>query len=304
MNYQEADAIVLVRVRADAVVAGRSPKVEAIEPANRSITAAVATTYAMLARLGSAAIVPGAGALLSGAFGSNAAANPNARLQVAGCVHSYTARTSTPTASVSTICAMAAHGARATRSRDHLPGITSPAITWGFVGEASAATSIPTCSTYAAGACPSLIDARLQPRRASRRSRRVRSGARPERDSVRRPFDGRAHRITRRTAPECMTRSRSSIRPSPVPAAARIPRNWRGTSIRSPRAQGHRRRRHARVLPDVDRRTTAPACAQWLHTCDERAIRASFEGFHTDDIHADMPHVGQPVAADHGRRAT
>ncbi|EKS70536.1 MULTISPECIES: alpha/beta hydrolase [Caballeronia] len=35
--------------------------------------------------------------------------------------------------------------------------------------------------------------------------------------------------------------------------------------------------------------------AQWLHTCDERAIRASFEGFHTDDIHADMPHVTQPT---------
>ncbi|BBQ01459.1 alpha/beta hydrolase (plasmid) [Burkholderia sp. SFA1] len=35
--------------------------------------------------------------------------------------------------------------------------------------------------------------------------------------------------------------------------------------------------------------------AQWLHTCDERAIRTSFEGFHTDDIHADMPHVRQPA---------
>jgi N-formylmaleamate deformylase len=31
--------------------------------------------------------------------------------------------------------------------------------------------------------------------------------------------------------------------------------------------------------------------AQWLHTCDERAMLASFEGFHTDDIHADLPHV-------------
>ncbi|CAL8478779.1 alpha/beta fold hydrolase [Caballeronia sp. S22] len=35
--------------------------------------------------------------------------------------------------------------------------------------------------------------------------------------------------------------------------------------------------------------------AQWLHTCDERAIRASFEGFHADDIHAEMPHVRQPA---------
>ncbi|QUN29238.1 alpha/beta hydrolase [Cupriavidus sp. KK10] len=35
--------------------------------------------------------------------------------------------------------------------------------------------------------------------------------------------------------------------------------------------------------------------AQWLHTCDERAILASFNGFHEDDIHADLPHVAVPV---------
>ncbi|AZY50073.1 alpha/beta fold hydrolase [Bordetella avium] len=31
--------------------------------------------------------------------------------------------------------------------------------------------------------------------------------------------------------------------------------------------------------------------AQWLHTCDERAIVASFDGFAMDDIHADLPQV-------------
>jgi N-formylmaleamate deformylase len=31
--------------------------------------------------------------------------------------------------------------------------------------------------------------------------------------------------------------------------------------------------------------------AEWLHTCDERAVLESFGGFHTDDIHADLPHV-------------
>lgn len=35
--------------------------------------------------------------------------------------------------------------------------------------------------------------------------------------------------------------------------------------------------------------------AQWLHTCDERAVTASFEGFHTDDMHADLPHVTVPT---------
>jgi N-formylmaleamate deformylase len=32
--------------------------------------------------------------------------------------------------------------------------------------------------------------------------------------------------------------------------------------------------------------------AEWLHTCYEPAIVAAFEGFHTDDIHADLPNLG------------
>jgi N-formylmaleamate deformylase len=35
--------------------------------------------------------------------------------------------------------------------------------------------------------------------------------------------------------------------------------------------------------------------AEWLHTCDERAIRTSFEGFHTDDIHAGLAHLRIPA---------
>ncbi len=35
--------------------------------------------------------------------------------------------------------------------------------------------------------------------------------------------------------------------------------------------------------------------AEWLHTCDERAIIESFDGFHTDDIFADFPNVRVPV---------
>lgn len=35
--------------------------------------------------------------------------------------------------------------------------------------------------------------------------------------------------------------------------------------------------------------------AEWLHTCDERAIVTTFDGFHQDDIHADLPHVKVPA---------
>jgi N-formylmaleamate deformylase len=35
--------------------------------------------------------------------------------------------------------------------------------------------------------------------------------------------------------------------------------------------------------------------AEWLHTCNDRAIRTSFDGFHTDDIHADLPSLKIPA---------
>lgn len=35
--------------------------------------------------------------------------------------------------------------------------------------------------------------------------------------------------------------------------------------------------------------------AEWLHTCDERAVIESFEGFHTDDVFADFPSIQIPV---------
>jgi len=34
--------------------------------------------------------------------------------------------------------------------------------------------------------------------------------------------------------------------------------------------------------------------AEWLHTCDEAAIVQAYEGFHTDDIHADLPKLKVP----------
>ncbi|AOB31193.1 alpha/beta hydrolase [Bordetella sp. H567] len=35
--------------------------------------------------------------------------------------------------------------------------------------------------------------------------------------------------------------------------------------------------------------------AEWLHTCDERAIRQSFDEFHTQDIHANLPAMDVPL---------
>jgi len=35
--------------------------------------------------------------------------------------------------------------------------------------------------------------------------------------------------------------------------------------------------------------------AEWLHTCDVRAVADTYRGFHEDDIHADIPHLKIPV---------
>lgn len=31
--------------------------------------------------------------------------------------------------------------------------------------------------------------------------------------------------------------------------------------------------------------------AEWLHTCQLDAIKTTYDGFHTDDIHSDLPHI-------------
>lgn len=43
--------------------------------------------------------------------------------------------------------------------------------------------------------------------------------------------------------------------------------------------------------------------AEWLHTCNEAAVIRSFEDFHKDDVHADMPKISVPtllMAAERG----
>ncbi len=35
--------------------------------------------------------------------------------------------------------------------------------------------------------------------------------------------------------------------------------------------------------------------AEWLHTCQLDAIRTAYDGFHTDDIHVDLPHLKLPM---------
>jgi N-formylmaleamate deformylase len=36
--------------------------------------------------------------------------------------------------------------------------------------------------------------------------------------------------------------------------------------------------------------------AEWMHTCDERALRESHEGFHRDDVHLDLGNLDVAAA--------
>jgi N-formylmaleamate deformylase len=70
-----------------------------------------------------------------------------------------------------------------------------------------------------------------------------------------------------------------STRRSPARAAVPTRPTGLGTPIRSP----------TWTDAQVDLR------AEWLHTCDIRAIKASFDGFHTDDFHRFLPQVNVPA---------
>ena len=108
-------------------------------------------------------------------------------------------------------------------------------------------------------------------------------------------LDGRAHCDPRRAPCTAASMSTcSSIRRCPVRGAAHIRRKlpWYVDSIAlaTRGADAEAMRAFCPTWTEEQLRLRA----QWLHTCDERAMRASFEGFHTDDIHADLPRLAVP----------
>ena len=54
----------------------------------------------------------------------------------------------------------------------------------------------------------------------------------------------------------------------------------------------------ALTAPDAPRwpEPVLRARAEWLHTCYEPAVVATYRSFHEDDVHADLPHIAIPAA--------
>lgn len=178
-----------------------------------------------------------------------------------------------------------------------LPGITSPAATWGFVGEVLGRTF----DTY-------IVDVRG--RGLSEASPALDYSLDTQADDV--IALARALGLQRFSLVGHSMGARIAIR-----AARQGPRGLSRVVLIDPPVSGPGRRAYpadinwyvqsialCRSGAGVeDMRAFCPTWteaqlrlrAEWLHTCDERAVRSSFEGFHLDDVHADLPSLAVPV---------
>lgn len=170
-----------------------------------------------------------------------------------------------------------------------VPGITSPAVTWGFVGEVFGRQF----DTY-------VLDVRGR-------------GLSAASDELDYSLDAQADDLVAFVAALGLERfafvGHSMGARIAARAARRAPRGLTSVVLVDPPASGPGRRAYPGQLPwyinsmalarkGIDAEGMREFCptwteeerrlrAEWLHTCDERAVIASYEGFHSDDFHAD-----------------
>ena len=178
-----------------------------------------------------------------------------------------------------------------------IPGITSPAITWGFVGEVFGAAF----DTY-------VIDVRGR-------------GLSEASDALDYSLDAQAADVLALAAALKLDRyalvGHSMGARIAARAALRATAALESVVLVDPPVSGPGRRAYPGKLPwyvdsmalarkGTDAEGMRAFCpswtdeelrlrAEWLHTCDERAILASYEGFHTDDFHADAAQLKVPT---------
>ncbi len=178
-----------------------------------------------------------------------------------------------------------------------VPGITSPAITWGFVGErlgrhfdtyildvrGRGLSESGSHIGYGLDECAADV---LAFAKALKLSRYVLVG-----HSMGARIVIRAARSSRIEA------SKAVLVDPPVtgPGRRRYPTNWPWfqESLEAAR-RGIGLEEMRKFVPNFDEQQ-ARLRAEWLHTCDIRAVEETYRGFHEDDIHADIPHLKIPV---------
>ncbi|MCO4891857.1 alpha/beta hydrolase [Cupriavidus sp. WGtm5] len=189
-------------------------------------------------------------------------------------------------------------GARAQRDAVIIvPGITSPAVTWGFVGERFGQqfdTYVLDVRGRGLSQAGAELDYSLDAQAADVVAFAAALGLRRY-AVVGHSMGARIGIRAARAKPEGLTRLVLVDPPVSGPGRRAYPSQlpWYIDSIRLAQqgidAEGMRRFCPTWTEDQLRLR------AQWLHTCDERAILASFNGFHEDDIHADLPQLAVPA---------
>lgn len=178
-----------------------------------------------------------------------------------------------------------------------IPGITSPAITWGFVGERLGRhvdTYVLDVRGRGLSSAGPELDYSLDAQAADVVAFAIALGL-ARYSLVGHSMGARIGIRAARSQPAGLARlvlvdppvSGSGRRPYP----AQLP--WYVDSMRLARtgtdAEGLRS--FTPTWTEAQRRLRA----EWLHTCDERAVLESFAGFASDDIHADLSHISVPT---------
>ncbi|KND16111.1 alpha/beta hydrolase [Pannonibacter phragmitetus] len=177
-----------------------------------------------------------------------------------------------------------------------IPGITSPAVTWGFVAERlTEAFDVHVLDVRGrglseAGALDYSLDAMAEDAIA------VAEAAGLGKPVVLGHSMGARTAIrAARKAPEAFSGLVLVDPPVSGPGRRAYPSawNWYEESILMAQkgCSGEDMRRFCPTWTDEQNALRA----EWLHTCQLDAIRTAYDGFHTDDIHADLPHLRLPM---------
>jgi N-formylmaleamate deformylase len=178
-----------------------------------------------------------------------------------------------------------------------LPGITSPAVTWGFVGERFGQafdTYILDIRgrglTEATDALDYSLDAQAADALAFAKALGLARYA-----LVGHSMGGRIAIRAARHADAALTRVVAVDPPVSGPGRRPYPAKlaWYVDSIRQAR-KGISLEEMRGFCPTWTQEQLRLR-AEWLHTCHEGAIVTSFDAFQTDDVHADLPHVTVPL---------
>jgi N-formylmaleamate deformylase len=177
-----------------------------------------------------------------------------------------------------------------------IPGITSPAMTWGFVGETLGRqfdTYVLDVRGRGLSEASAMLDYSLDAQAADTLALAQALGL-AHYALVGHSMGARIAIRAARGAPRGLTRTVLIDPPVSGPGRRAYPSNlpWYTDSIRLAAAgtdeNGMRAFCPTWTVGQLRLR------AEWLATCDERAMLASYEGFHTDDIHADLPLLSVP----------